>query len=414
MPSWLPVPEVSDLVAAHLMEEPENPWLKVLRKMGDGVLLLNREGQLIGANRIMRHHFGEELSVLIQAWAERTPPFGPSDTWKQLREAASSTLATSHSHQLELSFPLSHGTGYGHFNVYTVALEATLGSRQTSATGQKTGVCVAVFRDISTIRRTEKMRRDFVANVSHELRTPLSVLKGYAETLLNGGLDHPELAYEFVSVMEQHANRLSRLVDDLLDLSRMESEDYELELKPVNLLTIVNQVLALVRDNALAKGIHVTLDTAADNPANAWVMGHAASLEQVVYNLVENAIKYSPEDRKVVLTLQRQLTFTRPKPQDVLQDGSQDSKPGGVVLGVHDEGIGIAAKHIPRLFERFYRVDKARSREMGGTGLGLSIVKHIVQSHGGHIWVDSQLGQGSHFYVRLKATADPTTVGNNR
>jgi two-component system, OmpR family, phosphate regulon sensor histidine kinase PhoR len=375
-PSIQDILSVASLRAEQLMSEPENPWLKVLRKMGDGVLLVESGGHLTGANSIMRDWLGKNLEALKRAWNKKTAPFSPADQWQSLREALESTMATTKSGAVELSFPVAGSGTLSHFSVTTVVLE----DEPNGST------CVAVFRDISTIKRTEKMRRDFVANVSHELRTPLSVLKGYAETLLDGALLDPNTSREFITVMEQHANRLSRLVEELLDLSRLEADDYKMELSRLWLSPVVGQVCMMVKEHAAAKNI--TLDVAL--PANLpKIMGHPASLEQVIYNLVENAIKYSPPGKQVMV--------------DAVHDPQR-----GVIVGIHDQGIGIEAKHIPRLFERFYRVDKARSREMGGTGLGLSIVKHIVQTHGGDIWVESEPGEGSHFYVCLKeATTKP-------
>jgi two-component system, OmpR family, phosphate regulon sensor histidine kinase PhoR len=243
--------------------------------------------------------------------------------------------------------------------------------------------CLAVFRDITPMKNTEKMRKDFVANVSHELRTPLSVLKGYTETLLDGALQEPDVAQQFVETMARHADRLSQLVEDLLDLSRLESEESPLVLEALALGSLLSKVVSMSRDSATLK--HITLEyeasfETANNPL--WVLAHSASLEQVLVNLIDNAIKYTPEQGKVQVLVSVQA--------DLVQ------------LAIKDNGIGIPAKHIPRLFERFYRVDKARSREMGGTGLGLSIVKHIVQAHGGDIWVASEPGKGSTFYFTLR------------
>jgi two-component system, OmpR family, phosphate regulon sensor histidine kinase PhoR len=240
-----------------------------------------------------------------------------------------------------------------------------------------------LFQDISSIRQTERMRRDFVANVSHELRTPLSAIKGYAETLLDGTLhDDIDMAQEFVSIIYKHANRLSTLVEDLLDLSKLETEDFQPELAPLDLAPLIDRVLLLTFDAAATKNIRLRQQLCTPMPP---VVANANNIEQVYTNLIDNAIKYTPNDGDVLIMVE---TVTR------------QSKPW-LQTTIVDTGIGIEAKHIPRLFERFYRVDKARSRDMGGTGLGLSIVKHIIQSHGGDIWVESELNEGTRFMFTL-------------
>jgi signal transduction histidine kinase len=255
---------------------------------------------------------------------------------------------------------------------------------------------VLVFHDVSTVKQTERMRRDFVANVSHELRTPLSAIKGYAETLLDGALvEDQEVAQEFVSVICKHANRLSALVEDLLDLSKLETEDFQPEMTPVNLNALVERVIGLSFDNAAVKQIRLRNLLPADLP---WVMANSNNLEQVFTNLVDNAIKYTPEMGNVVVSAKVMSAKVLAAPNTA----TDSTTPPTLEITIADTGIGIEAKHIPRLFERFYRVDKARSRNMGGTGLGLSIVKHIIQYHGGDIWVDSQPNEGSRFHFTLR------------
>jgi signal transduction histidine kinase len=251
---------------------------------------------------------------------------------------------------------------------------------------------VLTFRDISSIKTTEKMRRDFVANVSHELRTPLSVLKGYAETLIAGALEDPETAKSFLEVIMRHADRLTSLVDDLLDLSKMESPDFQLELSPLDLSPIAERVTALLETRLTEK--HITLvnqlspvrevsSESTSNHPSLKVWGHASSLEQILVNLLTNAIKYTPINGRITL-------------------GLRTIGEEWVQVSVKDTGVGIETKHIPRLFERFYRVDKARSRELGGTGLGLAIVKHLVQLQNGTVSVTSVPNKGSDFSFTLR------------
>ncbi|MBK8189734.1 MAG: GHKL domain-containing protein [Vampirovibrionales bacterium] len=246
--------------------------------------------------------------------------------------------------------------------------------------GDRIQGCVILLSDETAIRRTERMRRDFVANVSHELRTPLSAIHGYAETLLEGALDEKDLAWDFVNVIFRHSQRLSQLVTDLLDLSKLESPDFQPELTPTALNAMIQRVYSLAESNTQGKRLTFRLKVA-DPLGDA--LANVGGLEQVLTNLLDNAIKYTPEGGVITLT-------------------AQENAKGMIQISVSDTGIGIEPKHIPRLFERFYRVDKARSRDMGGTGLGLSIVKHIISYHGGDIWVESVANQGSTFHFTLR------------
>ncbi|HBA88121.1 MAG TPA: PAS domain-containing sensor histidine kinase [Geobacter sp.] len=243
--------------------------------------------------------------------------------------------------------------------------------------GALSGV-VAVFHDISDIRQLEKIRRDFVANVSHELRTPVTIIKGYAETLLGGALENPEQAARFVNIVYSHADRLASLIGDLLTLSQLESGTIALESRSVSLHDMAEHVVALLEQKIRERGISVDISGLSRAPA---VLGDPGRLEQVLVNLVDNAVKYTAAGGSI--------TF------------SASAEGDRVTVAVKDTGIGIPARDLPRIFERFYRVDTARSREEGGTGLGLSIVKHIVQLLGGTVSVESS-GQGSTFFVTLK------------
>jgi two-component system phosphate regulon sensor histidine kinase PhoR len=234
---------------------------------------------------------------------------------------------------------------------------------------------------MTVIRQTEIMRRDFVANVSHELRTPLSAIEGYAETLLEGALEDEVVRLDFVKVIHRHSIRLTHLVSDLLDLSKLESPDYTPTRTPVYLSSLIEeQIYDLVSQKALDKQITFSVELSDNLPP---VLADVSSLQQVFTNLLDNAIKYTPQNGKVILK-------------------AYPVESSRVQVDVIDNGIGIESKYFSRLFERFYRVDKARSRDLGGTGLGLSIVKHIVQVHGGDIWVSSALNKGSKFSFTLQ------------
>ncbi|MFQ5465214.1 MAG: ATP-binding protein [Thermodesulfobacteriota bacterium] len=235
------------------------------------------------------------------------------------------------------------------------------------------------LRDITEEKRVETIKKDFVANLSHELRTPLASIKGYSETLLDGGVEDVGTRRDFLRVIDRHATRMSRLIDDLLILSRLESQEEPAPAGSVDLGELIAAVAAGVEKQASDKNIDVTTDVPDDLPA---VAGDKDRVEQVVVNLLDNAIKYTPGGGSVVV--------------------SAASAGGEVRVDVLDTGIGIPAGDIPRIFERFYRVDKARSRELGGTGLGLAIVKHIVQGLDGKLSVESEPGKGSRFSFTLK------------
>jgi two-component system phosphate regulon sensor histidine kinase PhoR len=237
---------------------------------------------------------------------------------------------------------------------------------------------ILVFHDLTRIKQLEHTRQEFVANVSHELRTPLSLIKGFVETLLEGAKNDPEKATRFLQTIEKHTDRLTFLIEDLLTISRLESGQIVMNLHPINLREETQRVLDDLRSRADEKSSRL------DNSVPAGLTAHADAdrLQQVLFNLVENAIKYGRNEGCVTI-------------------GGHEGSEGKVELWVRDDGPGIPAEACERVFERFYRVDRARSRETGGTGLGLSIVKHIVQAHGGEVWLKSDLGAGATFHFTL-------------
>lgn len=242
---------------------------------------------------------------------------------------------------------------------------------------------VTVFHDVTAERVADRVRRDFVANAGHELRTPLTAIRGFAETLRAGGFDDPESAKNFIEVILRHTKRLQALVDDLADLSRFEGDELELELGPVSAVALLDEVLRGLEAQSKAKELTVTsvgLDRA------PLVIAEQRALEQVLVNLVDNAIKYTPQGGEVRIEI---------------TPGEAE-----VVIEVANSGPGIPAKHLDRVFERFYRVDAGRSRELGGTGLGLSIVKHLVAKIGGGIEVESG-GGWTRFRLRLARADSP-------
>jgi two-component system, OmpR family, phosphate regulon sensor histidine kinase PhoR len=235
-----------------------------------------------------------------------------------------------------------------------------------------------VFVDVTELRRLESLRRDFVANASHELRTPIAAVRSATETLRNGALSDEVAAARFLDIIERNSFRLQNLVEDMLELSKLESNEFKLKREPVELERVVPLVLALFRERAEKKGVRLAAEMSVPLPE---IEGDARALEHVLSNLVDNAVKYCPAGASIVVRA--------------------SEVEGRVRLVVTDTGPGIAPEHLPRVFERFYRVDAGRSRDLGGTGLGLSIVKHMVEAMRGKVSVESGVGKGSTFTVSL-------------
>lgn len=253
------------------------------------------------------------------------------------------------------------------------------GRRSFSVTAEPLpdGGVVSVLHDISAIERVEKTRRDFIANVSHELRTPLTSIRGYAETLLETDSLNDGNTRDFLQVIRRNAERMSRLTEDLLVLARVESGEAKLDLQPHSSSQLVDESVTSMAETAKASDIELVVQPVSD----AMVTADSYAIHQVFANLISNAIRYAANGKKIEV--------------------GAEEHPEAVEFFVRDFGPGIASEHLPRIFERFYRVDKARSRETGGTGLGLAIVKHIVLNHGGAVRVQSSLGHGSTFYFSL-------------
>jgi two-component system phosphate regulon sensor histidine kinase PhoR len=241
---------------------------------------------------------------------------------------------------------------------------------------------LAVFHDLTDVRRVEQVRRDFVANVSHELRTPLASIKSVIETLEGGALDDPAVARDFLSRADAEVDRLVQMVEELLELSRIESGELPLAQEPVQMAAVVADAVERLRPQAEKQGLSLTLEAAPDLPP---VIGDAERLERVVVDLIHNAVKFTPAGGSVHVSA-----------------GLAD---GGVTVRVSDTGVGIAPEDLPRIFERFYK--GGRSRGGGGTGLGLAVVKHVVEAHGGTVSVESEPGRGSTFSFSIPASSPP-------
>ena len=333
----------------------------MLDGMTEGVVALDDRGRLLLLNPSARVMFGAENDAPEgRPFVEVIRQKGLLDLVEEVR--ASGTPAR---HELELGPPV---------NRVVAARGAPLGL------GPGSGGVLLVLHDVTELRRLERVRSEFVANVSHELRTPLTCIKGYLETLLDGALDDRTHARRFLEVAGTHAERLDRLIDDLLELSNIESGRVTMVPKRLELGDVVGGVAAMFeRRTAQARQ---TLERAV--PPSLTVQADRDRLVQILVNLVENAVKFTPEGGRIGIQA------------EPIMDGR-------VEIRVRDTGIGIASTELPRITERFYRVDKDRSREVGGTGLGLAIVKHLVQAHGGELHIESVLGQGTTVSFTLPA-----------
>jgi two-component system phosphate regulon sensor histidine kinase PhoR len=329
--------------------------------MVEGVIALDRQGVLLQINKSAARWIGLAPETIIGRSLHELIRN------HELNRLVDETLSTHKPVEAEIRF---HDLEDRSMQVYaTPLLDQT----------QHGGGALLVLHDLTRIRRLERMRRDFVANVSHELKTPLTSIKGFVETLVDGALEEPEEAKRFCTIIAKQVDRLQAIIEDLLSLSRIEqeAEQGQVVLKPANLRDVLHTGLMSCAHQSAEKNI--TVDIVCDPACTARI--NAPLFEQVVVNLIDNAIKYSDPGKKVSIEV---------NPNEAHWE-----------IRFRDQGCGIEAAHLARIFERFYRVDKARSRKVGGTGLGLAIVKHIVSAHNGRIRVESQPGIGSTFTVVL-------------
>ena len=331
---------------------------QILEGMQEGVLVLDRDGHVVMMNPALR-------AMLL---------LGTEAKGKLLMEV----VRHADLHEIVNRARSGRTTALGEIDLPGIKPRRLL-THATAFSGEAGGL-LAVFVDVTDLRRLESLRRDFVANVSHELRTPVTAMRSAAETLQVSALKdpNPEVAVRFVSIIERNAERLQSLIEDLLELSRLESKEFRLKKEEVLLPVVANIVSGLFRERADKKGVRLVIAIPEDAPR---LVTDQRALEQVVSNLIDNAIKYCPPGSTVTLATEAAASSVR--------------------VIVKDTGQGIDPKHLPRLFERFYRVDAGRSREVGGTGLGLSIVKHLVEAMGGQVKVESEVGKGSSFAVTL-------------
>ncbi|MBC2713616.1 MAG: PAS domain-containing protein [Desulfosarcina sp.] len=333
----------------------------VLSSMREGVIATDMELRVISINQTAAKMF----SVPMQTIHGRSV-LGVLRN-HEFQALIERSLSTGESLESDIIY---HQNGEHTFNIHCTPLLDTLKKRMGG---------LVVISDVTQLRRLENMRRDFAASVSHEIKTPLTAIKGFVETLCTGDVDDREEARRFLTIIDKHVNRLTTIIDDLMQLSRIERDDeiQQIGSEICRIEEVLNTAIGLCHEGIEEKTITVALTCEADLSGRF----DATLLEQAAVNLLDNAVKYSPENSTIHIEA---LTV-----DDEIQ------------IRFRDQGIGIAKKHLPRLFERFYRVDKARSRKLGGTGLGLAIVKHIAQAHDGNITVESELERGSTFTLHL-------------
>jgi len=377
LPAENPRDELSDLAlalnnTAAQMDETirslggeRNRSSAILRSMVEGVAVIDAQQRLVFCNRA----FSEILS-LDSAGSEGHPVIEVvrnSELLGLIRRAL----------QGQAGLPSNIAMGIVQQRSFSVTA-APVKPLEASPAAEKPSGAVVVLHDVSELRRLERVRQDFVANVSHEFKTPLTAIQGFAETLLAGALEDPQNNRRFLEIMRSHAARLARLTDDLLKLARIEAGKLEVAFQPVSVAELLESCSATTVLKASRKQISFTVKVPPGLPS---VLGDPGLLHDLLQNLLDNAIQYTPEGGQI--------------------DVSATAEAGEAVITVTDTGIGIPLADQERIFERFYRVDAARSREAGGTGLGLSIAKHIVEAHGGRLWVESAVGRGSKFFVAI-------------
>jgi two-component system phosphate regulon sensor histidine kinase PhoR len=334
----------------------------IFRAMQDGLLVVDVDRRVTLVNETLRQLFGlREISLganLLETIRDAT-----------LDQLIAETLRTGQAQHGELVLPDPRDNSTRRMELNAVPMK----NDRSEVNGT-----VVLFHDISQLKQLDQIRSDFVANVSHELRTPLSILHGYIETLRDSPKTSREELGRILQIMERHSKRLALLVDDLLVLAQLESAIPNVQLGEVRVAELFGNVVRDWEKKFAEKGLKVTVDLPEELPV---VRGDETRLQEVLYNLLDNAVKYSPKHGEIRLQAERR--------------GSE------VAFAVSDTGIGIGKDDLPRIFERFYRVDKARSRALGGTGLGLSIVKHIAQLHGGRVEAESELGRGTTIRVMI-------------
>lgn len=336
----------------------------LIENIGSGLLLIDSRGYIILINRAFKEIFHVRTTdYLYKLYYE---VIDQDEVIKLIEDI----FRTEQKVKKQLLLPLS--IERRHFEIYGVPIISTNDVWK--------GILL-VFHDITELKKLEQMRKDFVANVSHELKTPITSIKGFSETLIDGAMFDQKMMTAFLNIILKESDRLQTLIEDLLDLSKIEQPEFTLNYQKTNMVSLLREVIEMLKGKANKKNIEIEFKVPNEDMV---VEIDNYRMKQVFINLITNAISYTQEGGKVCIAI-----------------ASDDEK---IFVMVQDTGVGIEKKEIPRIFERFYRVDKARSRESGGTGLGLAIVKHIVEAHRGHITVDSKVGEGTTFTIELNKT----------
>lgn len=333
--------------------------MTLIENMGSGLLFIDSKGYITLTNRTFKEVFQVKDETFLNKLYLDVIPY--QDICYLIEEVFMTEKKVRK--QMQLMFFMTKK----HFEVY--------GAPIISQGNEWKGI-VLVFHDITELKKLEQIRKDFVANVSHELKTPITSIKGFAETLLDGALNDPKTLKSFLSIILNESERLQTLINDLLELSKIEQHNFRLTIENIDLVKIVSESIEILSDKANRKDIQIHIHS--DEPTLR-MKGDPRRLKQIFINIIDNAITYTPNQGDIKIRL------------NDLQDK--------VRVTITDTGIGISKEEIPRIFERFYRVDRARSRESGGTGLGLAIVKHLMEAHHGYISVESEIGKGTSFHL---------------
>jgi len=355
-------------VQMNQIQEDESRLKSVLENMTSGIVMIDRQGDVVLLNRSAEEQLGFAGAELLgrSYTALKTQP----ELGRMIRECS------------ERREPLRDEVAFHYPQERTMDIHLV---PMTLAGDEDAGILI-VLHDITAIRRLERMRSEFVANVSHELKTPIAAVKGFAETLLGGAANDPETTKSFLQIIYDESERLNRLIGDILDLSKIESKRVPLHYSPIEMKSFVNRIFHMMATEAAKK--RIALEANVDN--DVYIEADEDRLQQIFINLLSNGINYSHDEGRVRVLVEPMVT-----------DEERPDEYERVRITVQDFGVGIPKKDLPRIFERFYRVDKARSRASGGTGLGLSIVKHLVELHKGSIRVESALGMGTRFIIEL-------------
>lgn len=334
----------------------------LIENMGSGLILINSKGEISLINKSFKNLFNDDTEFWISKVYHHVIPH------KQIIKFIQELFLTEEGQKKQIVLPIQ--LEMRHFDVYGAPIIS-------SGEQERFKGIVLVFHDITELKRLEQMRKDFVANVSHELKTPVTSVKGFTETLLDGAAEDEELRNRFLKIIWDESERLQSLIQDLLDLSKIEQSQFQLNWQRVDLSMISDDVLVILNNKAEQKNLSLSKS----KQGSSIIEGDPLRVRQIIINLISNSIMYTPPGGKIdveIIELQNK-----------------------VLLIVTDTGIGIRKDEMPRIFERFYRVDRARSRNSGGTGLGLAIVKHLVEAHHGEIKIDSELGKGTIFTIEF-------------